>query len=561
MPVLEKSKAQGLVRRRHPEWTHHEVHWRWLRDSLEAGKQYREAEYPGPNGERRKNLVRHNRENPVPGQPNQSLAVGQQGAGTSNAYTQFENAAQSTYWTRLERTPVPNWVSEAIEKYLSRIFGRKVSREDGGLPGLSDFWADVDGRGTPIDEWICEAAGPLLLALGQLDVFMAAPPIPQGAVVQSMADVQALGLDRPRVGYILPENMLWWRHDDLDRYRECLVLEFGEDDEGKPVERYRHWSEVDSVVYDKDGNVVAGPFPNPGGVIPIRRIFDARKHSCRWVGRSRMEAVAEAQRDYYNRDSELVLNDIQQSCAPLSGPVEMFGKDSGITVGPGWVLPKFPGPDNKVIEWSYVEPPKGVDESIRTNLDRRRDEADRATCQTKPAGATTSGTVAQSGISKEFDQEDGNNRLKRICQTLARMERALVEMLIPLRTGKSTPVPDSVKIGYPKGFALRSASEQMALIQQWQVVLMGAGRIPEIDEYLLKRAIRDVLAGCDDEEFVEIDAAIDAYVKAHRELADQTAEGDDPLARIDPVGRARQKAAQSEQPGAQVGKPGDKTED
>ena len=60
--------------------------------------------------------------------------------------------------------------------------------------------------------------------------------------------------------------------------------------------------------------------PHNFGRVPIVRLIDLKKHRTRNVGKSRYEAIAEYQREFYNRDSELILSDTLQAHPFLSGP-------------------------------------------------------------------------------------------------------------------------------------------------------------------------------------------------------------------------------------------------
>ena len=138
------------------------------------------------------------------------------------------SASDDDYELRRARTPVPTFVAESVETHLSRIYAREVKRV--GPPRLMGWWADVDGCGTTVDQWMSETVAPLLLVLGQLDLYMDHPPAPDGEPIETKADLQRLGLDRCVASYILPENMLWWRLDPSgQRYLECLVLEHHEE--------------------------------------------------------------------------------------------------------------------------------------------------------------------------------------------------------------------------------------------------------------------------------------------------------------------------------------------
>ena len=170
------TESLELIGRRHPEWREHQLRWRWLLDSLEGGERYRQAVYGyDQRGLPVRNLVRHKREYPDP------LEEGNPLDGDFRVTPGADPATTATdddYELRRARTPVPTFVAEAIDTHLSRIYAREVRRE--GPDRLMRWWADVDGCGTSIDQWMAEAVAPLLLTLGQLDLCFDHPAPPRG---------------------------------------------------------------------------------------------------------------------------------------------------------------------------------------------------------------------------------------------------------------------------------------------------------------------------------------------------------------------------------------------
>ena len=93
-----------------------------------------------------------------------------------------------------------------------------------------------------MDDWMSDTVAPLLVTLGCLDCFCVERPAPAGVAITSQADVIAHALDRPILGFLLPENMLWWRLDPTgQRYVECLTREFHDGPDGSTHTYYRHW--------------------------------------------------------------------------------------------------------------------------------------------------------------------------------------------------------------------------------------------------------------------------------------------------------------------------------
>jgi hypothetical protein len=494
--------ADKITDRRHPEWVAHRTRWRWLLDSLEGGAAYRDAIYEYDlRGYPVRNLVRHKREYPEPSsQPVLNpVYTGDPGA----------SAGLDDYEMRRQRTPVPTFLAECVEVHLSKIYEREIERET-PVPAVEAWWADADGKGTPVDRWMAETVAPLLMTLGQLDLVFDRPPAPEGESVETMADVQRLGLDRVVASYVLPENMVWWRLDRMDRYVECLVLEAVED--GKP--NLRHWTEAGWTLFDHDGNTL-GQGTHPYGVVPIVRVFDRRRPRCRNVGLPRYEAVAELQREFYNRDSELILSDSVQAHPLVQGPEDILQTDGSLPIGPAWMLPKKKSRDGNSYEgFDVLDFPKGAAESIRSNMQGLRDRIDRAALLTKPAGArgTDGNTVSQSGVSKRLDRTDGDALLAKIAATLEDAEKAAARMA-GVVAGVEVD-PETTTVAYPRDFDLWAPDELAVAVADFQTVVMNAGALPEVEEALLCRLARLMLPGLSDAEYGEFDAEIETYLAA-----------------------------------------------
>ena len=481
-------------------------------DSLEGGERYRQAVYGiDRRGLPIRNLVRHKREYPDPrdlaGLPADlaSLVAG------DNSSDPSALATDDDYELRRARTPVPTFVAEAIETHLSRLFAREVKRT--GPDMLAAWWANVDGCGATIDNWMTETVAPLLLTLGQLDLCMDHPPIPEGEEVETRADAERLGLGRCIASVILPENMLWWRLDATgQRYLECLVLEAIEDGD-EAIPHFRHWTTEDSTLFTSKGEVVSIT-PHAFGRVPIVRVFDGRKPRCRNIGQSRYEGVAERQREYYNRDSELILSDTTQAHPLLQGPEDYVQEDGTIPVGPSWLLPKKKNSNGGAATYEgfdVVDFPKGGADSIRKNKADLRDDVDRDSALVKPTGRDG---VAQSGLSKVMDHSDGNNRLAKIAKMLAKAERLAVELALTV-LGDLAPDPTllaSIEVAYPTEFDLYTAGDMADATASFQSLVAKAGALPWTEGLMLSRLVRLCLPGLDDCRYAACDAEIAAYL-------------------------------------------------
>jgi hypothetical protein len=550
----------SIIERSHVDFLEHEIRWRFLLDSYEGGDRYRNAVYgPDRKGLPCRNLFRHRREYPDP----QEFPMVYSGLGgpLATVSAQVQNigygpypgmlgadpaatAQDDDYEFRRARTPVPEFVAEAVEIHLSKVFDQEVSRS--GPSDLVEWWKDVDGRGTPIDDWMRDTVAPLLLVLGCLDICFDHPCLPPGEVVRTRADELRLGMDKCIASYILPQNMVWWRCDSAGRYTACLVREYQDpseridtdkngaiinvEDGGKVGDawrrnyvRYRFWTSTESILYSYNGDQILERLPHSFGRVPIVRLIDLRKHRTPMIGKSRYEAIAELQREYYNRDSELILSDTLQAHPLLSGPEDYCKADNTLSIGPGYILPKKKSSENGTYEgWEYTSPSKDPAGSLRQNKQDLIDMKDRRACLTKPAGiASGSGggyggsTVAQSGVSKQLDAAAGHKLLASIAKSFARSERFIAEYALLVLRGRSvTPAErDEVRVVYPSRFELFSASELIDGFTRLQLSFKSAGTAPKTESLGYKSIIRQLLLGLPDAEYTSLDEEIDQVLK------------------------------------------------
>jgi hypothetical protein len=490
----------GGVRLEKPsrEWLLHQLRWKWLLDSYEGGEAYRTAVYGTDlKGMPVRNLIRHKREYPLPPEDGVYSPYVGRPAGTDQA----AQATDDDYELRRARTPVPMFVSQVVGEHTSKIYNNEIKRD--GPPKIVAWWNDVDGCGASMDQFMADTAAPLLLLFGQLDFLIENAPKPEGEEVVTRADEIRLGLDKCEVSYILPVNLPWWKVDRKGRYVECLVREVGGDGDSF---QFRYWTAQSWILFDSGGEIVDQDDHNYGRV-PIVRCFDQRRASCRFIGKPRYEEIAEIQREYYNRDSELILSDTLQAHPVLQMPSDLLRPDASISIGPGYVLPMAKLIDGGFQGSEYVEAPKGGADSLRTNKSDLRDAADRAACLTKPAGAagTTGQTVGQSGVSKRLDQNTGNELLGKIAKTLQRAEETISEYAAAVLGVPIDPQNNSISISYPGQFDLYDADELLMMAQGYVLFMSQAGAAPAFDLEVLNKLAQLMLPGQDDDQYAEYD--------------------------------------------------------
>lgn len=561
----KKSDGELIVMRKHPDWLENDIFFRWMQDSHEGGKRYRDAVYGADRrGMAVRNLFRHKREYPDPQRyPNVFEGYGGGTAAGENSGSMTATGpwpgmlgadpgateGDDDYELRRSRTPVPEFTSECLDIHLGKIYEQEVTRD--GPPELIAWWQDVDGCGTPIDDYMRETIAPGLFVNGVQDVAIDNPAIPEGEKVETRADELRLGLDSAIASVILPQNMVWWRKDAAKRYVECLVKEYVDpsdrkdvDDDGNPIDpddndggadwrkdyvRWRHWTRDHWTLYSYAGDEVIDEGDNTFGFVPIVRLFDIKKQRTPNVGKSRYEYIANLQRAYYNLDSETVINNVLQSSPLLCIPEDFLKADNTISVGVGNAMPMkrldggagYQGP-------AYIAPPRDPSDSLRADLQRLIDAKDRNACLTKPAGAagTSANTVSQSGVSKEMDAETGGKLLTSMAKSLARAEKFLAEyaLMVLKRRPLTKDERASIKVRYPVKFALRSAQELIDGTTKLQGVISNCGQAPNTERELIQQSVHQLLLGLEDKQYKVLDDEIDLVARTKSQLKEQDVE-------------------------------------
>ena len=517
IPAMTLPTGEKLGRP-HRSWLLHQLRWRWLLDSWEGGEAYRLAVYGmDVRGMPVRNLIRHKREYPTQQEASWSLQSGRP-AGTDPA----NQATDDDYELRRARTPVPTFLADTVKRHLGKIYTQEIDRE--GPDALAVWWRDVDGLGTSIDHWMSITVAPLLLVLGHVDVLIEPPPVPDGESVLSKFDQLRFKLDTVVASHILPENLPWWVVGRDGLYEQCVIRE--PTDSG--TVKYRYWDKECWQLYHGDGKPDGYPTLHKYGLVPILRLFDRRRPRERHVGMPRYEALAEIQREFYNRASELILSDTTHAHPLLQGPEDYVQPDGTVPIGPNWLLPKKKNTQGGTASYEgfdVIDFPATGATSLRANLADLRDDADRASLLMKPAGqqGTDGKTVAQSGLAKRLDASEANDLLAEISEVLRTAECRIADLAHLLLTGK-VPDEDSVVISYPRQFGLMSSDELLQGIAEWQAALQGAGETPEIDHHLLCEAIRRLLPGLTDEEYEEFEQEIEAFLAKKAKLIQQARE-------------------------------------
>lgn len=559
--------ARALLARRHPDYRELYYTCCWIVDTLESGRQYKHASYDDqwPFGEVQ-NLARHRRELPLPGQEGPTSEAewfwGLSPSADVNVMTtvEYNRAAEENYQVRLMRTPTPTKLRQVTDAILSKIYSAGPRREvkadlgaDGTAPPaptplakLEAWWSDVDGKGTEIGHWMKEEVAPLLLCLGMIDIYCDHPSrLTQEVVMEESAqygdiadatayaesnrrvdseeDVLVQALDGCVAQYILPHHVEWYRLDNTGReYVEILLTEWHvhtstEHGTERYVRRHRYWNTRGWTLYDDMGHWL-DEGEHRYGRVPIERCFDRRHVRIAHAGDSRMLGIVEKSREAYNEESELIYAmDLQCFAFLQAPPMPSDRRQGAIPIGPGMTVFKVPTPDGTAFEgYEYISPQVTPLDFVRQRLMDLDDLMDREAGLSRPAGAMAdSGKhVAASGISKAFDQEEGNNLLASVSASLEAAERKIL-LLATTVLNDRRPTPEEarqVQVIYPKRFNLLRFDDFAKMVPIYILFRDQCGHLPSLERVVLRSMAEELSPAVGQEVREEQGREIDAYV-------------------------------------------------
>jgi hypothetical protein len=521
-PIYDKNSARKLISLRHPEYDRSVRQAQWLLDTLSADGSYREATYDlDPYGQPRGNLHRLPQELPL--RSADGKIVNSSGNPFNSVMDQpdLTDASYEMFKLRRDRTPVPQFLPMFVDKIMGKIYKRKIERT--GPANLIAWTENVDSRRTSLDEFMRDTVAPILCSVGMIDVAFDHPaadplrpglfgePDPAGCVVK----------------IILPEHMLWWIKDTSGFfYVECMVREYVYDEiDNKYVYQFRHWTWQDWTLYDPEGNVL-GTGSHSYMIAPIVRLFDKKSIRSDDVARSRFWGVADKSRTYYNEESELILNNTFHNCPILQGPPDdgSGSDDDGIPIGRNLILKMVPDRNGNPVGYQYLTPSSEPNQFMVQRLSMIQGQMEAEAGLSRSVGAVGQGgevgPVAQSGISKAYDQQEGGDYLAGIARMLGTNDYAVLLLaLIVLSDGGATESEiRSISSNYPSRFNLLTF-DQIAIItlaiQQFKAG--SVGQVPEGDKQTLKLMYRELHPDLDGDTMRLIETQVDEYVDGKAE--------------------------------------------
>lgn len=421
----------------------------------------------------------------------------------------YPREESTEYTTRQAQARYHNYAKSLVNLYVRHVFHSGVKRvsED---QGLMDFWADVDGAGTKIDDFMKRAAH-LALAMGHDGVLVDKTTEP--AAGPSRAD------ERSRVFASLytPLNIKDWRikRDELVTLKleeavetdDLLAKEPAGDDEAC---RYLVWSKTDGWMrVDEKGELVTtvmGGFDNPHlDLIPFAVLRPEASAANPFLGQSLL-GNANVFKALFNRCSEEdeVLRASSFSMlavsVPEAGDVEEVKKQVGTEVGTmRAIIAKG--------EIDYKTPDQSVPESLRKAIEYLVQEIYRMAHVTFHRDSRD----AESAEALRLKHSELNEMLAGLAAALTSVEQLIAKFYFAWShptavAAEGAMTAAKVSITYPREFFVSDLVEELTVWAEaialdlgltfTQRIKLRAARTlePDMDEATLKKVEEEIKA-------------------------------------------------------------------
>lgn len=218
----------------------------------------------------------------------------------------------------------------------------------------------------------------------------------------------------------------------------------------------------------------------------------------------------------------MIANNTMHNTPLLQGPGPEPGEGrEDVPVGRYYVLHKQRDQDGTYVGYEYISPQTEASAFMRLRLFDLRESMEMSAGLTRSVGSVGSdagsGLVAQSGISKAYDQVEGSDYLASVAKMLEEAHYVIMYFaLIVLRDGWANVDQadiDSITVVYPKEFNLLTFDQFSLIVTTMQAYIQGGiGYIPSDEKETLKQFVRMKHPDLGAEKLKAIDEEIDTLV-------------------------------------------------
>ena len=431
----------------------------------------------------------------------------------------------SVYTARKKRAYLLNYFASVVDAYVASIYRRDPVYEIGQSgelnPGLQAFIEDSTGEGTDLTRFSREVA---TFALAAERAFV-------GVDISEETKL-------PYSYLIHPANILDYSQDPVTleiRWALIAEREIIDDDPLKKREEkelYRLWTPEEWAIFDKNAQVVSSG-RNPAGRVPIIEVPGHMVRLPVWD-------IAQINKNIYNKSSQLDeifvnvtfpmlyvpggegVEDVSTTETELSAN----GDVSPLKLGPARVLELPTDKELNNIIPGFLAPPDGPAKLLQ---DERAMLVDAIRSLAGMARRTPNGLTPQSGISKEWDFRETNERYVSFAQVMEEFALDLFSLV------NAYGIPGEVNVSYNKSFQIRDFQQ---LIDTF--ILYQDAKLPPI---VKKRGALDVSLAiaeeATDEEKEKIREAVESMTEFDQPALNGTVVAPDVMQRTQQIFESR----------------------
>ncbi len=436
----EQNKLKALIKRRHPEYKELELHWEFLEETYEGGRDWFT-----------KNIFRYIKE------------------------------GNQEYADRLERCYRFNHTREVVDLINKYLFKQNIVRNEEDAPdSVVAFWKKSTRNGLDINNFARQISKKTSI-YGRVGIVVDSTR-PSTKII-SRADEKSAGLET--YAYIVtPQNMLDYSFDDSGELQWILIREYERDDKdpfkssGDQSFRYRLWTKTEWKLYKevKNKRLVKIELVDSGkhdlGVVPVI-LADNIISDELYESQSMIDDIAYLDRAVANYLSNLDAIVQDQTYSQLAMPaqnvlpgednytklVEMGTKRVFLYDGESGGEPHFLSPDIKQANLIVDVVNKIIAEIYHTvGLAGERTKQDNAV-----------GIDNSSGVAKAYDFERVNALLAAKADSLEAIENKIVG-LVALWRGQENAVDGKKFVSYPDNFDTRSLRDEFDIATKLMLV-------------------------------------------------------------------------------------------
>jgi len=353
------------------------------------------------------------------------------------------------------------------------------------------FHKDVDGRGTPISDWM-RTTSLYTNVFGMLGVVVDMPKLPEELDRDNMSEKDRVDNKiTPYLTRIFPTNIINWELDDQGvllwiRYREdppSQLEPFVPRDLSQRKIHYRTWTREGWKLHEVVGNSiqVVDEGTHDLGKVPFVMVYNKQSLKNQWLGVSALASISAINIGIFNWCS-LIDEHLYQKCLSILAIKKRIEDEEEVVIG-----------NNNILEYTADKAPEFISPSSDPEkfIQEQTKEAVRQIYRIARLGGATGlqePRESTSGVAYAFEFNETNNLLADKADLMEQAERE-IHWLIGKWLNKGSNVLDNIVIDYPEDFGLDDVNGEMTVLATVQDRMTSDTFKREVQKRLLKRIL------------------------------------------------------------------------